>query len=69
MMVDRYKYFRWTKRTAWLSIAYVIAFPTFMGYWSYKYDVSPAHPHQGCAVDVGSGKKKKGVKDRQERGR
>lgn len=40
MMVDRYKYFRWTPRTAWLTIAYVIAFPTFMGYFSYKYDVS-----------------------------
>ena len=40
MAVERYRYFRWTPRTAWLSFAYVIAFPTFIGYFAYTTDVS-----------------------------
>lgn len=40
MMVDRYKYFRWTGRTAWITFAYVVAFPTLIGYYAYTTDVS-----------------------------
>lgn len=32
MVVNRHKYFRWTARTGWLTIAYVVAFPAFIGY-------------------------------------
>jgi hypothetical protein len=39
MYVNRHKYFRWTPRTAWITFAYVIAFPTFLGYWAYTTDV------------------------------
>lgn len=39
MMVDRYKYFRWTGRTAWITFAYVVAFPTLIGYYAYTTDV------------------------------
>ncbi len=40
MMVERYKFFRWTPRTAWLSFAYMVAFPTFIGYLGFVTDVS-----------------------------
>lgn len=40
MIVNRHKYFRWTKRTAFLSFAYVVAFPAFVGYWAFVTDVS-----------------------------
>lgn len=40
MAVERYRYFRWTPRTAWLTFAYVVAFPTFLGYFAYTTDVS-----------------------------
>ena len=39
MSAHRYKYFRWTPRTAWISIAYVILFPSFLGYVAYNTDV------------------------------
>ncbi|KFY30038.1 hypothetical protein V493_02161 [Pseudogymnoascus sp. VKM F-4281 (FW-2241)] len=38
MIVNRHKYFRWTKRTAFLSFAYVIAVPAFVGYWAFVTD-------------------------------
>lgn len=40
MSTNRYKYFRWTPRTARITFAYVVAFPAFLGYWAYKTDVS-----------------------------
>lgn len=40
MIQNRYKYFRWTKRTAWLSFVYVIVVPGAVGYLGWKYDVS-----------------------------
>ena len=40
MMVNRHKYFRWTGRTARITFAYMVAFPAFMGYLAYTYDVS-----------------------------
>jgi len=77
MMVDRYKYFRWTPRTAWLTIAYVVAFPTFMGYFSYKYDVSSSIvipprivsglEFRGC--DVSAGKTKPALRPMERDGR
>lgn len=56
MIVNRHKYFRWTKRTALLSFAYVVAFPAFVGYWAFVTDVSfpsplgPLFPRYGLAV-------------------
>ncbi|OBT85788.1 hypothetical protein VE02_05827 [Pseudogymnoascus sp. 03VT05] len=38
MIINRHKYFRWTKRTAFISFAYVIAFPAFVGYWAFVTD-------------------------------
>ncbi|KAK7535058.1 NADH:ubiquinone oxidoreductase 6.6kD subunit [Phyllosticta citribraziliensis] len=32
---NRYKYFRWTPRTAWYSIAYAIVVPSVVGYLAY----------------------------------
>lgn len=40
MIVDRYKFFRWTPRTAGITIAYVLVVPAFFGYLGYAYDVS-----------------------------
>jgi len=39
MMVERYRYFRWTPRTAWLSFVYVVAVPSVLGYFAYTQDV------------------------------
>ena len=40
MYVKRHEYFRWTPRTAWLSVAYVLAIPGALMYTAYKIDVS-----------------------------
>lgn len=40
MYKNRYKYFRWTARTGWLTFAYVVAFPSFLGYLAIITDVS-----------------------------
>jgi hypothetical protein len=40
MFVHRHEYFRWTPRTVWLTFAYGVAFPTFIGYLAYTTDVS-----------------------------
>lgn len=40
MQTNRYKYFRWTARTGWLTVAYVVAFPAFIGYMAIATDVS-----------------------------
>ncbi|KAE9988689.1 hypothetical protein EG328_008706 [Venturia inaequalis] len=41
--VNRFKHFRWTPRTAWISFAYVVAVPSIIGYVAYwsdgKYDM------------------------------
>jgi len=42
MMVTRYKYFKWTPRTAWINIAYVFLVPATLGYFAYTTDVSRA---------------------------
>lgn len=39
MSANRYKYFRWTARTAWISIAYAVVFPSLIGYIAYTTDV------------------------------
>ncbi|KAF1914524.1 hypothetical protein BDU57DRAFT_549677 [Ampelomyces quisqualis] len=38
MTVNRHKYFRWTKRTAWLTFAYVILVPSILGTAGYMTD-------------------------------
>ncbi|KAK3313896.1 NADH:ubiquinone oxidoreductase 6.6kD subunit [Apodospora peruviana] len=38
MQQNRYKYFRWTPRTAWLSFAYVILVPSIIGVIGYSTD-------------------------------
>jgi hypothetical protein len=40
MVVNRHKYFRWTRRTATLSFVYVMAVPAALGYFGYITDVS-----------------------------
>jgi hypothetical protein len=39
LTANRYKYFRWTPRHAWLSFIYMIAIPGTLGYIAYKTDV------------------------------
>ncbi|WPH03484.1 Hypothetical protein R9X50_00636400 [Acrodontium crateriforme] len=36
MFVKRHEFFRWTPRTAWLTITYVIAIPSAFLYMGYK---------------------------------
>ncbi|KAL3479726.1 hypothetical protein BJX99DRAFT_221646 [Aspergillus californicus] len=36
--VNRYKYFRWTPRTAWHSLLYMVLIPASLGYVAYKSD-------------------------------
>lgn len=43
MAVDRYKHFRWTPRTAWITVAYVCIVPAMFGYIGYTTDVSRKH--------------------------
>ncbi|KAJ4391915.1 hypothetical protein N0V93_005535 [Gnomoniopsis smithogilvyi] len=38
MSSNRYKYFRWTPRTAWLSFVYVVAVPFALGTVAYSTD-------------------------------
>ncbi|OCK79695.1 hypothetical protein K432DRAFT_382841 [Lepidopterella palustris CBS 459.81] len=38
MYVNRYKFFRWTPRTAWINFAYVVAIPSVVGYLAYTTD-------------------------------
>ncbi|KAI9755547.1 MAG: hypothetical protein M1815_004861 [Lichina confinis] len=38
MMRNRYKYFRWTPRTTWITFAYVILVPSIFGYIGYSTD-------------------------------
>jgi hypothetical protein len=40
MQVDRYRHFKWTPRTAWLSILFAIAIPSSLYYVANKTDVS-----------------------------
>ncbi|BCS18569.1 uncharacterized protein APUU_11397A [Aspergillus puulaauensis] len=35
---NRYKYFRWTPRTAWHSLLYMVLIPASLGYVAYKTD-------------------------------
>ncbi|KAL4806720.1 hypothetical protein BDV18DRAFT_138113 [Aspergillus unguis] len=36
--VNRYKHFRWTPRTAWHSLLYMVLIPASLGYVAYKTD-------------------------------
>ncbi|EME47984.1 hypothetical protein DOTSEDRAFT_69800 [Dothistroma septosporum NZE10] len=38
MYVKRHEYFRWTPRTAWLTITYVIAVPSVFLYYGWTTD-------------------------------
>ncbi|KAF2197583.1 hypothetical protein GQ43DRAFT_458411 [Delitschia confertaspora ATCC 74209] len=38
MHQNRYKHFRWTKRTAWLTFVYVVAVPSVFGAMGYMTD-------------------------------
>lgn len=40
MMTNRFKYFRWTPRTARVSFIYMILVPSILGYFAYTTDVS-----------------------------
>ena len=39
MSANRWKYFRWTPRTAWITFVYVVAVPSVIGYVGYITDV------------------------------
>ena len=51
MYVNRHQYFRWTGRTAWLTFAYVVAFPAAMGYLAYTTDVSAVRRRRSSGQD------------------
>ena len=40
MIVNRYKYFRWTPRTARITFIYMVVIPSIIGYVGYTTDVS-----------------------------
>ena len=42
MSANRYKYFRWTPRTAWITFVYVAVVPSVLGYVGYVTEVSGA---------------------------
>jgi hypothetical protein len=46
MQSNRYKYFRWTPRTARITFAWVVVVPAMVGYLAYKTDVSCHQTHQ-----------------------
>jgi hypothetical protein len=54
MIQNRYRYFRWTKRTSLITFVYVALVPGIVGYLGYKNDVSAAVPLLGDAARVGS---------------
>ena len=39
MIVNRHKYFKWTPRTTWLTLTYVVFVPAAFGYMGYMTDV------------------------------
>ena len=40
MSANRWKYFRWTPRTAWITFVYVAVVPSAVGYLGFMTDVS-----------------------------
>ena len=44
MSANRWKYFRWTPRTALITFMYVVAVPSAIGYLGFVTDVSCARP-------------------------
>jgi len=40
MTVNRHKYFRWTRRTAWLTFTYMVLVPSILGTAGYMTEVS-----------------------------
>jgi hypothetical protein len=51
MTMNRYKYFRWTKRTARITFAYCVVVPTIIGALCYWNDVSVFLPGSGEEVN------------------
>jgi hypothetical protein len=52
MITNRYKYFRWTKRTAGITFMYVVVVPSIIGYLGYKTDVSSSSDLVRCWWDM-----------------
>ncbi len=42
MSANRFKYFRWTGRTGWITFVYVLLVPSIVGYVGYVTEVSPS---------------------------
>lgn len=42
MSANRWKYFRWTPRTAWITFVYVVAVPSVLYYVGFVSEVSSA---------------------------
>lgn len=56
MMANRYKYFRWTPRTGWLTFVYVVAIPSVIAFQGWRLDVClpiPCHlTVSGCELSM-----------------
>lgn len=48
---NRWKYFKWTPRNAWLSFVYMALIPGTLAYVGYKTDVC-SRPWQGAQVMI-----------------
>jgi hypothetical protein len=59
MTVNRHKYFRWTKRTAFINLMYVVVVPATLGFIGYNVDVSACEVRDlgdhGLMLDRASG--------------
>ena len=63
MSANRWKYFRWTPRTAWITFVYVAVVPSIVGYIGWRSEVSgfvnhkvalPNHAEAIATISVGS---------------
>ena len=76
MSANRYKYFRWTPRTAWITFVYVAVVPSVLGYVGYVTEVSRAALSIPLSVPywlwrgdgvIGKRKKERGREERAEK--
>ena len=52
MTANRYKYFRWTPRTAWITFVYVGLIPGLLGVVAYSTDVSAIPAQHSRSIGV-----------------
>ena len=63
MVVNRHKYFRWTRRTAFLTTMYVVVVPATLGYFGYITDVSAKNRREkrGEVMQANAGFRESGI--------